>query len=65
VEGGGRCTRDPHADGVITDNEIRSLSISQRLLGTEEIMRIHNADCGMLTFGDTTAGDSTRDGRQA
>ena len=55
-----------NADGIVTDNEIRSLSISQRLLGTEGIMRIHNADCGMLTFGDTTsAGDSTRDGRQA
>src|ERR1043165_10120988 len=41
-----------NAGGVITDDEIRSLSISQRLLGTEEIMLIHHPDCGMLTFGD-------------
>jgi carbonic anhydrase len=37
---------------VITDDEIRSLAISQRLLGTEEIMLIHHTDCGMLTFTD-------------
>ena len=36
----------------MTDDEIRSLAISQRLLGTEEIMLIHHTDCGMLTFGD-------------
>jgi carbonic anhydrase len=41
-----------NAGGVITDDEIRSLSISQRLLGTQEIMLIHHTDCGMLTFGD-------------
>src|SRR5881398_1113827 len=41
-----------NAGGVITDDEIRSLSISQRLLGTEEIMLIHHTDCGMLTFAD-------------
>jgi carbonic anhydrase len=41
-----------NAGGVITEDEIRSLSISQRLLGTEEIMLIHHTDCGMLTFGD-------------
>ena len=41
-----------NAGGVITDDEIRSLSISQRLLGTEEIMLIHHTDCGMLTFSD-------------
>jgi carbonic anhydrase len=41
-----------NAGGVITDDEIRSLSISQRLLGTEEIMLIHHTDCGMLTFRD-------------
>jgi carbonic anhydrase len=41
-----------NAGGVITDDEIRSLAISQRLLGTEEIMLIHHSDCGMLTFGD-------------
>ena len=41
-----------NAGGVITDDEVRSLAISQRLLGTEEIMLIHHTDCGMLTFGD-------------
>jgi carbonic anhydrase len=41
-----------NAGGVITDDEIRSLAISQRLLGTEEIMLIHHTDCGMLTFND-------------
>jgi carbonic anhydrase len=41
-----------NAGGVVTDDEIRSLSISQRLLGTEEVMLIHHTDCGMLTFND-------------
>ncbi len=41
-----------NAGGVITDDEIRSLVISQRLLGTEEIILIHHTDCGMLTFTD-------------
>jgi carbonic anhydrase len=41
-----------NAGGVVTNDEIRSLAISQRLLGTEEIMLIHHTDCGMLTFGD-------------
>jgi carbonic anhydrase len=41
-----------NAGGVITDDEIRSLSISQRLLGTEEIILIHHTECGMLTFSD-------------
>jgi carbonic anhydrase len=41
-----------NAGGVITDDEIRSLAISQRLLGTQEIMLIHHTDCGMLTFND-------------
>ena len=41
-----------NAGGVITDDEIRSLAISQHLLGTEEIMLIHHTDCGMLTFND-------------
>jgi carbonic anhydrase len=41
-----------NAGGVITEDEIRSLAISQRLLGTEEIMLIHHTDCGMLTFAD-------------
>ena len=41
-----------NAGGVITDDEIRSLLISQRLLGTREVMLIHHTDCGMLTFSD-------------
>jgi carbonic anhydrase len=41
-----------NAGGVITDDEIRSLAISQRLLGTREIVLIHHTDCGMLTFRD-------------
>jgi carbonic anhydrase len=41
-----------NAGGVVTDDEIRSLAISQRLLGTDEVMVIHHTDCGMLTFSD-------------
>ncbi|MDX6332923.1 MAG: carbonic anhydrase [Streptosporangiaceae bacterium] len=41
-----------NAGGVVTDDEIRSLTISQRLLGTQEIILIHHTDCGMLTFTD-------------
>jgi carbonic anhydrase len=41
-----------NAGGVATDDVIRSLAISQRLLGTEEIVLIHHTDCGMLTFTD-------------
>lgn len=41
-----------NAGGVITDDSIRSLAISQHLLGTEEIVLIHHTDCGMLTFSD-------------
>ena len=41
-----------NAGGVVTDDEIRSLAISQRLLGTKEIVLIHHTDCGMLTFTD-------------
>src|ERR1700681_1192789 len=41
-----------NAGGVVTDDEIRSLAISQRLLGTEEVVLIHHTDCGMLTFTD-------------
>ncbi len=41
-----------NAGGVATDDVIRSLTISQRLLGTREIMLIHHTDCGMLTFTD-------------
>jgi carbonic anhydrase len=41
-----------NAGGVITEDEIRSLAISQRLLGTREIILVHHTDCGMLTFTD-------------
>ncbi len=41
-----------NAGGVVTDDVIRSLAISQRLLGTTEIVLIHHTDCGMLTFSD-------------
>ena len=41
-----------NAGGVVTEDAIRSLAISQRLLGTEEIVLIHHTDCGMLTFRD-------------
>src|SRR5215212_6978927 len=41
-----------NAGGMITDDEIRSPAISQRLLGTREIILIHHTDCGMLTFSD-------------
>ena len=41
-----------NAGGVVTDDAIRSLAISQRLLGTEEIALIHHTGCGMLTFTD-------------
>jgi carbonic anhydrase len=41
-----------NAGGVVSDDVIRSLAISQRLLGTREIILIHHADCGMLTFKD-------------
>ncbi|MBA2617841.1 MAG: carbonic anhydrase [Rubrobacter sp.] len=46
-----------NAGGVITDDEIRSLVISQRLLGTTEIVLIHHTDCGMLTFSDDEVAD--------
>jgi carbonic anhydrase len=41
-----------NAGGVITDDAVRSLAISQHLLGTEEIVLIHHTDCGMLKFTD-------------
>jgi carbonic anhydrase len=41
-----------NAGGVVTDDVIRSLLISQRLLGTREVVLIHHSDCGMLTFHD-------------
>ena len=50
-----------NAGGVITDDEIRSLAISQRLLGTQEIILIHHTDCGMLTFTDDAFKQSIQD----
>jgi carbonic anhydrase len=50
-----------NAGGVITADEIRSLAISQRLLGTREIMLIHHTDCGMLTFTDDAFKGSIQD----
>src|ERR1700726_5277450 len=50
-----------NAGGVITDDEIRSLAISQRLLGTREIILIHHTDCGMLTFTDDDFKRATQD----
>ena len=41
-----------NAGGVVTDDVIRSLTISQRKLGTREIILIHHTDCGALTFTD-------------
>ncbi len=41
-----------NAGGVVTDDAIRSLAISQRLLGTQEIVLLHHTDCGMLTLSD-------------
>jgi carbonic anhydrase len=50
-----------NAGGVVTDDEIRSLAISQRLLGTEEVVLIHHTDCGMLTFTDDEFRSSIED----
>ena len=50
-----------NAGGVVTDDEIRSLAISQRLLGTQEIILIHHTDCGMLTFTDDDFKKSIQD----
>ena len=47
-----------NAGGVVTDDAIRSLTISQRLLGTREIALIHHTDCGMLTFRDDDVKDA-------
>ena len=46
-----------NAGGVITDDVIRSLVISQRLLGTQEVVLIHHTDCGMMTFRDDDVKD--------
>lgn len=50
-----------NAGGVITEDAIRSLAISQRLLGTSEIILIHHTDCGMLTFSDDAFKASIQD----
>src|SRR5262245_15832845 len=49
-----------NAGGVVTDDAIRSLTISQRLLGTTEIVLIHHTDCGMLTFTDDAVKEQIR-----
>ncbi|MBB5080078.1 beta-class carbonic anhydrase [Nonomuraea endophytica] len=49
-----------NAGGVITADERRSLAISQRLLGTTEIILIHHTDCGMLTFTDDAFKEAIR-----
>ena len=46
-----------NAGGVVSDDVIRSLAISQRLLGTREVVLIHHTDCGMLTFKDDQVKD--------
>jgi carbonic anhydrase len=46
-----------NAGGVVSEDVIRSLAISQNLLGTEEIVLIHHTDCGMLTFSDEELAD--------
>lgn len=50
-----------NAGGIISEDAIRSLVISQRLLGTEEIILIHHTDCGMLTFRDDDVKDAIAD----
>src|ERR1700745_1633080 len=50
-----------NAGGVVTDDEIRSLTIRQRRLGTREIILIHHTDCGMLTFTDDAFKRSIQD----
>ena len=50
-----------NAGGVVTDGDIRSLTISQRLLGTREVVLIHHTDCGMLTFTDDEFKKSIQD----
>ena len=47
-----------NAGGVVSEDTIRSLTISQRLLGTKEIVLIHHTDCGMLTFRDDAVKDA-------
>jgi carbonic anhydrase len=50
-----------NAGGVVTDDEIRSLAISQRLLGTEEVIVMHHTECGMTTFTDEQFKQQLRD----
>ena len=50
-----------NAGGVVTDDEIRALAISQHQLGTEEIVLMHHTDCGMLTFTDDDFKRSVQD----
>jgi carbonic anhydrase len=50
-----------NAGGAVTDDTIRSLAISQRLLGTEEIVLVHHTECGMLTFTDDGFKQSIQD----
>jgi len=47
-----------NAGGIVTDDVLRSLTISQRLLGTQEIVLLHHSDCGMLTFSDDDLADT-------
>lgn len=47
-----------NAGGVVTDDVIRSLTISQRLLGTREVVLVHHTGCGMVTFEDTEFRDA-------
>ena len=46
-----------NAGGVVSEDAVRSMVISQRLLGTDEIVLIHQTDCGMLTFDDNSVKD--------
>ena len=60
VEGDAHVIRN--AGGAVTDDAIRSLTISQRLLGTEEVILVHHTDCGMLSFkGDDLAAQIEKD----
>ena len=47
-----------NAGGIVTDDVIRSLTISQRLLGTREIVLVHHTDCGMQKFSDDELEDT-------
>jgi carbonic anhydrase len=50
-----------NAGGVVTDDVIRSLLISQRLLGTNEVALVHHTDCGMLSFKDDDVKEGVRE----